>query len=125
MQTQLDIAPQRLWRVAQARAPGQFAGVAAPGDLPGWRYACDTVMPQCIDSAQLNPFQMGVQHNFEYGEYMLVSPSALQAYYSNTYLGRLSACLNSPGACSPEVAADLQARCFESFSWRARQLLFL
>ena len=107
LQTRLPLSPDVLWTTVQTRAADYFGQVGHINDLEGWEAAC-TVMAQCSSSPHLNPFQNGVEVTFGYGQWLAASPSALQAYYSDSYLGRLSDCL-SGGTCAQQVPEDLQA----------------
>ena len=109
-QTALNVDKGLLWTMTQERAPSRFSNVTNPDDTPGYAAACaDPMGPmqQCITSPHLNPFLTGVEVNFTYGSYLTVAPGALQAYYSNSYLERLSSCA-SRGQCSTLEPEDLQ-----------------
>jgi hypothetical protein len=111
VQTQLNVDSTLVLDLVVRRAPQRFPSVTnspPPANASGFAADCPSLLDECITSPQLNPFQRGVDTNFTYGAYLSVAPFALQAYYSNTFLGRLANCAG--GSCSPQPAHDLQAR---------------
>jgi hypothetical protein len=114
VQTQLTVDNHRIWDLTQEAAPLLFADVMAPDDAAGYASACTPVMESCLHSA-LNPFTRGVEANLSYGSYFTISPSALQAYYSNNFLGSLAACAGSRRKCNPREERGLQAACLACY----------
>ena len=97
-----------MWQQTQTRAPALFADVEGADDVDGYAAVCPAIMAAAKES-DLNPFQRGVDVNLEYGEYLFVDPEALQAYYSETFLGALARCTEGPvAACDAAAPADVQ-----------------
>jgi hypothetical protein len=117
LQTKLAINNQRVWAVTQQRSKPLFENVTGPTDDAGFATACEPILSDCLHS-DLNPFSRGVNTTLSYGSYLTVEPTALQSYYSETFLSRLKRCVLQPLTCADsQTPPSLQVR--SPFSLRA------